>query len=135
MRETKAGRITRSTSAPDSGLCAQPAKTSATAARDLMSVERLVLPRRLWTLKRRYSTQAAQMNRLLVLVSLAVFALACPEKKVEPPPKPPEPPKPAPVLAEAEPQADKECAASLDPGPSTDVTIGARAAKAAGSHL
>jgi len=79
------------------------------------------------------------MNRVLLSVlGLAWLLWACPEKKVEPPPKPPEPVKPAPKpepLAEVQPRADKECAAPLDPGPTTDVTIGSRAAKASGSRL
>src|SRR5687767_6687277 len=79
------------------------------------------------------------MNRLAISVlATAVMLWGCPEKKVEPPPKPPEPVKPAPPPqppAEAQPQADKECAASLDPGPATEVTIGTRKATSAGSKL
>jgi Icc-related predicted phosphoesterase len=82
------------------------------------------------------------MNRLLFCVScLSVLLWACPEKKAEPPPKPVEAPKPANPTpapqppAEAVPHAEKECAASLDPGPSSDLTVGTRAAKAAGSKL
>jgi Icc-related predicted phosphoesterase len=79
------------------------------------------------------------MNRALVSVlGLTVLLWGCPEKKAEPPPKPPEPVKPvAPPQppAEAQPRADKECAAPLDPGPSADVTVGTRAAKTSGSKM
>ncbi len=79
------------------------------------------------------------MKRALFCVSCtAVLLWGCPEKKVEPPPKPVEvakPTPPPPPPAEAVQHADKECAAPLDPGPSTDVTIGTRAAKASGSKL
>ncbi len=78
------------------------------------------------------------MNRILPVLGLAVLLSACPEKKAEPPPKPVEPAKPTPPPqppAEAQPRADKECAAPLDPGPTTDLTIGTRAAKASGSRL
>jgi Icc-related predicted phosphoesterase len=82
------------------------------------------------------------MNRLLISLScLSVMLWACPEKKAEPPPKPVEaakPPQPTPPPqppAEAVPHAEKECAASLDPGPAADVNLGSRTAKAAGSKL
>src|SRR4051812_46407061 len=82
------------------------------------------------------------MNRLLLWVScLSVMLWACPEKKVEPlPAKPAEAPKPAPTPppqppAEAVQHADKECAAPLDPGPSSEITIGSRKATAVGSKL
>ncbi len=69
---------------------------------------------------------------------LGLGLLGCPEKKVEPPPPPPkpvEPPKPPPVVPVAEPRAEKECAAPIDPGPVTDVKIGDRAAKLSGARL
>jgi Icc-related predicted phosphoesterase len=79
------------------------------------------------------------MNRIsLSVLGLAVALWACPEKKAEPPPKAPEPQKPAappPPPAEAQPHADKECAAPLDPGPASDLTVGTRKGTVSGSKL
>lgn len=71
-------------------------------------------------------------------LSLSLVLSGCPEKKAETPPppppqaevKPPPPPPPAPA-----PLADKECAAPIDPGPTTDVKLGERAAKLSGARL
>ncbi len=73
-----------------------------------------------------------------LLSSLTLLgALACTEKKVEPP-KPaveaPKPPPPAPPKVE-EPRADAECAAGLEPGPAVDAKVGDHAAKSAGYKL
>lgn len=72
-------------------------------------------------------------------LSLSLVLSACPEKKVEPPPPPPEkvaakPPPPPPPPA-AQPRADKECAAPIDPGPVTEVKFGDRTAKLSGARL
>ncbi|MBL9037501.1 MAG: hypothetical protein JNG84_03195 [Archangium sp.] len=73
----------------------------------------------------------------LWLTSVLVV-LACTEKKEAPKPAPVEPPKPA-VVAKpppaVEPRVDKECAAPIDPGPTTDITIAGRAAKLSGARL
>lgn len=74
---------------------------------------------------------------LTLALGLVVTLTGCPEKKVEPV-KPPEPPKPvvqAPPPPAAEPRADKECAAPIDPGPVTEVKFGDRAAKLTGARL
>jgi Icc-related predicted phosphoesterase len=71
-------------------------------------------------------------------LSLSLALTGCPEKKAEPPPAPPPkvavvpPPPPPPAPA---PRADKECAAPIDPGPTTELTFGARAAKLSGARL
>ncbi|MBK7860440.1 MAG: metallophosphoesterase [Archangiaceae bacterium] len=79
------------------------------------------------------------MNRALFSVlGVTLMLWGCPEKKVEAPAKPAEPARPAnppQPPAEAQPRADKECAAPLDPGPASDVTVGTRTAKASGSKL
>ncbi len=71
------------------------------------------------------------------VLGLSLGLMACPEKKVDPPPKPVEV-KPAVVVAPppaAEPRADKECAAPIDPGPVTELKFGERVAKQTGAHL
>lgn len=79
-----------------------------------------------------------KMRIAAAVVGLSVGLLGCPEKKVDPPKPPPEPVKPVvpstPPPA-AEPRADKECAAPIDPGPVTDVKFGDRAAKLTGARL
>lgn len=72
------------------------------------------------------------------LLGLSLGLIACPEKKTEaPPPKPAEvkPVVVAPPPAAAEPRADKECAAPIDPGPVTELKFGERAAKQTGARL
>ena len=75
--------------------------------------------------------------RIAAMTAALGFA-ACTEKKVEPPPapkpveKPVPPPQPPPA---AEPRAEKECAAPIDPGPTTEVKFGERAAKLSGARL
>jgi hypothetical protein len=82
----------------------------------------------------------SRLSKATVLVS-ALTLLACPEKKTEPPKPPPEPPKPAvPAVPPATPKppaerAEKECAAPIDPGPTSDVKVGERAAKLSGAKL
>lgn len=79
----------------------------------------------------------SRLSKAVVVLFGALALMACPEKKD--PPKPPEPPKPVapavpPVVAQppAE-RAEKECAAPIDPGPTSDVKIGDRAAKHSGA--
>jgi Icc-related predicted phosphoesterase len=75
--------------------------------------------------------------------ALALTLVGCPEKKVEAPKPPAEPPKPvvvAPVVQPAVPapppqRAEKECAAPIDPGPTTELKVGDRVAKLSGAHL
>lgn len=76
--------------------------------------------------------------RIAAMTAALGFA-ACTEKKVEAPPapkpvetKPVAAPQPPPV---AEERAPKECAAPLDPGPTTDIKFGDRAAKLSGARL
>lgn len=82
----------------------------------------------------------SRLSKAVVLVSALAFT-GCPEKKTEAPKPPPEPPKvavPAVLPAVAPPpteRAEKECAAPIDPGPTTDIKIGERAAKLSGAHL
>ncbi|MFO0597725.1 MAG: metallophosphoesterase [Myxococcaceae bacterium] len=76
-------------------------------------------------------------TKTVAAVGLSVALMGCPEKKVEPV-KPPEPPKPvvvAPPPPAAEPRADKECAAPIDPGPVVELKFGERAAKQTGARL
>ncbi len=78
-------------------------------------------------------------SALFVLGLLGVFALGCPEKKVEPP-KPVEPPKkveapPTPPKPAEEQHALKECAAPLELGPAQELKLGDRAAKLSGYKL
>ena len=72
------------------------------------------------------------------LLGLSLGLMACPEKKADPiPPKVVEV-KPPVALAPppgAEPRADKECAAPIDPGPVADVKFGERTAKQTGARL
>lgn len=73
-------------------------------------------------------------------LGVTVGLLGCTEKKAEtpPPPKPVEAPKPAPVVppaVPAEPRADKECAAPIDPGPATPIKFGARTGTQTGARL
>jgi Icc-related predicted phosphoesterase len=72
-------------------------------------------------------------------LSLSLVLWGCPEKKVEAPPPPrtearaeakPLPPPPAPA-----PRADKECAAPIDPGPTSELKFGDRVAKLSGARL
>jgi Icc-related predicted phosphoesterase len=81
----------------------------------------------------------SRLSKAAVVVASALALSACPEKKVaEPPRPPPEPPKPVvqPVVAKPpEVRAEKECAAPIDPGPTTELKIGERAAKLSGAHL
>lgn len=75
--------------------------------------------------------------RLAPVLLASLVLTACPEKKVEPV-KPPEPVKPVPPPAlppEPEERAPKECAAPLEPGPESPVTIAGRAAKVSGYKL
>ncbi|MDP3501639.1 MAG: metallophosphoesterase [Myxococcales bacterium] len=82
----------------------------------------------------------SRLSKAVVLVGALAFT-GCPEKKTEAPKPPPEPPKvavPAVLPAVAPPpteRAEKECAATIDPGPTTDIKIGDRAAKLWGAHL
>ncbi|HEY0880672.1 MAG TPA: metallophosphoesterase [Archangium sp.] len=72
------------------------------------------------------------------MLSVSLGLMGCPEKKVEAPKPPPEPVKPvvvAPPPPAAEPLADKECAAPIDPGPAADLKFGDRAAKQVGARL
>jgi Icc-related predicted phosphoesterase len=82
---------------------------------------------------------ATVLGLSLGLVGLLVGLTGCPEKKVEPtPPKPVEPVKPPVAVTPppaAEPRADKECAAPIDPGPVTELKFGERAAKQTGARL
>lgn len=81
----------------------------------------------------------SRLSKAMVVLVGSLALLACPEKKD--PPKPVEPAKPvAPVVPPATPQppaerAEKECAAPIDPGPTSDVKIGERAAKQSGATL
>lgn len=71
-------------------------------------------------------------------LSVSLMLSACPEKKAETPPPPPPKPEvkpPPPPPPAAEPRADKECAAPIDPGPVTELKFGERAAKQAGARL
>lgn len=72
------------------------------------------------------------------VLGLSLGLMACPDKKadVSPPPKPAEV-KPVVVAPPpvAEPRADKECAAPIDPGPVTEVKFGERVAKQTGARL
>lgn len=84
---------------------------------------------------------SSRLSKAIVVLCGAIALTACPEKKEAPKP-PPEPPKPvaAPAVPPATPKppaerAEKECAAPIDPGPTTDVKIGERAAKLSGAHL
>jgi Icc-related predicted phosphoesterase len=79
----------------------------------------------------------SRLSKAVVVLIGALALTGCPEKKD--PPKPVEPPKPVapavpPVVAQppAE-RAEKECAAPIDPGPTSDVKIGERAAKQSGA--
>lgn len=76
--------------------------------------------------------------RYAAALGLSLGLLGCPEKKAEAPPKPPEvkpaAPVPPPALA-AEPRADKECAAPIDPGPAVELKFGERTAKQTGARL
>jgi Icc-related predicted phosphoesterase len=82
----------------------------------------------------------SRLSKAVVLVGALAFT-GCPEKKTEAPKPPAEPPKvavPAVLPAVAPPpteRAEKECAATIDPGPTTDIKIGERAAKLWGAHL
>ena len=82
----------------------------------------------------------SRLSKAVVLVGALAFT-GCPEKKTEAPKPPPEPPKvavPAVLPATAPPpteRAEKECAAPIDPGPTTDLKIGERAGKLSGAHL
>lgn len=72
------------------------------------------------------------------VLGLSVTLLGCPEKKVEAPPQPKPVEKPvvvAPPPPAPEPQADKECAAAIDPGPATELKFGERVAKQTGARL
>ncbi|MCA3011275.1 MAG: hypothetical protein INH41_02635 [Myxococcaceae bacterium] len=81
----------------------------------------------------------SRWSKAAVMVASALALSACPDKKAaEPPRPPPEPPKPVvqPVVAKPpEIRAEKECAAPIDPGPTSDVKVGERAAKLSGAHL
>lgn len=70
------------------------------------------------------------------VLGLSLGLLGCPEKKVDPP-KPVEvkPVVVAPPPPVAEPRADKECAAPIDPGPVTELKFGERVAKQTGARL
>ena len=71
-------------------------------------------------------------------LGLSLGLMGCPEKKVEPTPPKPVEVKPAVVVAPppaAEPRADKECAAPIDPGPVTELKFGERVARQTGAHL
>jgi Icc-related predicted phosphoesterase len=72
------------------------------------------------------------------VLGLTLGMMGCQEKKVEPPKPPPEavkPVPPPPPPAEAEPRAEKECAAPIDPGPAVELKFGERAAKQTGARL
>ncbi len=81
----------------------------------------------------------SRLSMAMVVLVGSLALLACPEKKD--PPKPVEPPKPvAPAVPPATPpppaeRAEKECASPIDPGPTSDVKIGERAAKHSGAIL
>ena len=82
----------------------------------------------------------SRLSKAAVVLASALTLTACPEKKTEAP-KIVEPPKVAvPAVPPATPQppterAEKECAAPIDPGPTTDLKVGERAAKLSGAHL
>ena len=69
------------------------------------------------------------------VLGLSLGLLGCPDKKVEP--KPVEVVKPVVAVPTpvAEPRADKECAAPIDPGPVTELKFGERTAKQTGARL
>ncbi len=73
----------------------------------------------------------------LLLAALTAFALtACSEKKAPaPPPEQPKPEVKTPPQQPAEPRADKECAAPLDPGPVVELKFGDRVGKQSGARL
>lgn len=78
-----------------------------------------------------------RLRRLAPIAFIALTLVACPDKKPEPP-KPAEPVKPPPPPAPpppAEERAERECAAPLDPGPETAVTVAGKAAKSQGFRL
>lgn len=82
---------------------------------------------------------SSRLSKAMVALC-SVVLLACPEKKVEAPKPPPETPKPVVAVPPATPKppaerAEKECAAPIDPGPTTDVKVGERAAKLSGAQL
>ncbi len=71
------------------------------------------------------------------VLAFSLALTACPEKKTEAPPPPartaeakPVPPPPA-----AEPRADKECAAPIDPGPAVELKFGDRVSTQTGARL
>lgn len=74
-------------------------------------------------------------------LSLLLGLTGCPEKKAEPAPTPPPAPEkkaeptPLPPALPPAPRADRECAAPIDPGPTTEVMFGDRAAKLSGARL
>ena len=73
------------------------------------------------------------------VLCVSVGLMGCPEKKVEAPKPPPEAPKeavkPPPPPPVAEERASKECAAPIDPGPTTELKLGERNAKLSGARL
>lgn len=70
-------------------------------------------------------------------LSLSLVLWGCPEKKAETPPPPPPKAevKPTPPPPPPAPRADKECAAPIDPGPTTELKFGERVAKLSGARL
>jgi Icc-related predicted phosphoesterase len=85
----------------------------------------------------------SRLTKAAVVFASALAFTACPEKKTDSPKSLAESPKAAvavPAVPPATPQppterAEKECAAPIDPGPTTDLKVGERAAKLSGAHL
>ncbi len=82
--------------------------------------------------------KSLQSAAAVAVLGLSMTLMGCPEKKVEAPAKPVET-KPVVVVAPpppaAEPLADKECAAAIDPGPVVELKFGERVAKRTGARL